>query len=222
MVLAFALLRTFPSMVMEYSISSFFLIMGMWSVMMVAMMLPGAAPMILVFAAVNRKRLESGRVFVPVWIFLSGYLLVWIAVAGIAALIQALLHSYAQVSMDMKLVSPVASAIVLMSAGAYQFTKLKEVCLKNCQMPFDFITGHWREGRSGALLMGLHHGLYCVGCCWVLMLLLFAAGIMNLALVAAIAAFVLLEKAVAGRAITKLSGILLIAGGAVYGAMALM
>ncbi len=182
----------------------------MWSIMMVAMMLPSALPMILVFAAVNKKRFADHRVFVPTWIFASGYLLVWILFACVAAFLQVMLSRYAVLSMDMKFFNPLIAGVVLIGAGVYQFTKLKEVCLKNCQTPFDFLTRRWREGKKGALYMGLHHGLFCVGCCWVLMLLLFVAGVMNLVWVALIALFVIVEKLIAKPQITKASGIMLI------------
>ena len=168
----------------------------MWSVMMMAMMLPSATPMILIFSTVNKKRFEQGNGFVPTWIFLSGYILVWIGFSIIATITQWLLHYFALLSSDLKLIDPVVSGIILIAAGAYQFTSIKNVCLKNCQTPLGFIMGNWRYGKRGALIMGLKHGLYCVGCCWVLMSLLFLAGIMNILWIALIAVFILIEKIV--------------------------
>jgi len=192
----------------------------MWAVMMVAMMLPGAAPMILVFTTVNRKRLtESGGArgapVVNTGVFVLGYLAVWSAFSAAAALAQWGLHSGALLSADAMRAAPVLGGAILLAAGVYQFAPLKYACLARCQSPLGFLLSEWREGRWGALLMGLRHGLFCLGCCWVLMLLLFAGGVMNLAWVGAIAGFVLLEKAIpAGRVVSWLGGGALLGWGA--------
>lgn len=185
----------------------------MWSVMMIAMMLPSAAPMILIFSTVNRKRQLSGTPFVPTWIFLSGYLLVWIGFSLIAAGAQWGLHNLSLISLGMKIINPLASGIVLIAAGVYQFTPIKDVCLKNCHSPLDFIMGNWQDGKPGALFMGLQHGKYCVGCCWAFMILLFVGGVMNLLWVAMIAIFVFIEKVVSHRS-SKFAGFLLVVWGA--------
>lgn len=186
----------------------------MWAVMMVAMMVPSATPMILVFAAVNRKRSDSETPVFRTGLFLLGYLLVWIAFSLGAALGQWGLHAAALISEAGVAVAPWLGGLLLVAAGVYQFTPLKEVCLSRCQSPFGFLLGEWREGPAGAVVMGLRHGAFCVGCCWVLMALLFVAGVMNLLWVAAIAAFVLVEKvAPLGRLVSRFAGALLIVWG---------
>ena len=172
----------------------FVLIFAMWAVMMVAMMLPSAAPMVLLFAAFNRRRREQQRPFVPTGVFLLGYLIVWTMFSLLATLAQWGLHNAALLSPMMTSTSPALGGALLIAAGVFQWTPLKNSCLAHCRTPLNFISTEWREGRTGALTMGLRHGAYCLGCCWVLMLLLFVTGVMNLVWIAVIAAFVLLEK----------------------------
>jgi len=166
----------------------------MWSVMMVAMMVPSAAPSVLTFARLQRHRELRQRPVAPTGVFLAGYLIVWTGFSLLAALGQWGLHAAGVHSARMSLTSPYVSAAVLAAAGLYQLTALKGSCLRHCRSPVNFLAAHWMEGRGGALAMGLHHGLYCVACCWLLMLILFVTGVMNLLWVAIIAAFVLLEK----------------------------
>ena len=180
----------------NWNINDVLALFVMWSVMMMAMMLPSATPMILIFSTINKKKNERGNGFVPTWTFLSGYILVWIGFSIIAVIIQWILHYFALMSSDFKLINPSVSGIVLIAAGVYQFTPIKNACLRHCQTPLGFIMGNWRYGKRGALIMGLKHGLYCVGCCWVLMSLLFLAGIMNILWIALIAVFILIEKIV--------------------------
>ena len=184
----------------------------MWAVMMVGMMVPSAAPLILAFANINRRRREVGNPYVPTVIFLSGYLLVWagFSVAATAAQIALVLAILASSSVDSSLIG----GVLLLAAGAFQLSPLKSVCLRHCRTPVGFITNDWREGRLGALLMGLHHGGYCLGCCWALMGLLFLLGVMNLLWIAALAAFVLVEKVVpAGEWVGRAAGVGLLAWG---------
>jgi predicted metal-binding membrane protein len=170
----------------------------MWSVMMVAMMTPSAAPMILMFATIHRRRAAEGRPAVPTAIFVLGYLVVWTAFSVAAALAQAGLHA----------------AALLVAAGLFQWTPLKRACLATCRSPMSFLMSSWREGRGGAFLMGVRHGLYCLGCCWALMALLFVAGVMNLLWVAALAVIVLVEKVVpAGDLVGRIAGVAMIAAG---------
>ena len=186
----------------------------MWAVMMVAMMLPAAAPMILVFATVNRKRREAPGTapYVNTTLFVLAYLAVWSAFSVAAALAQWGLHAAALLSGDAMQAAPLAGAVLLAAAGIYQLTPLKYACLARCQTPIGFLLGEWRDGNRGAIVMGLRHGLFCLGCCWVLMALLFVGGVMNLAWVAAIAAFVLMERVVpAGRLVSWTSGAALLA-----------
>ncbi len=172
----------------------FLLMFLMWAVMMVAMMLPSAAPMILLFAAVCRKQAAQGRTFAPVGVFVAGYLAVWSAFSLGATLLQWGLEQAALLSPMMVGTSPLLGGGLLVVAGLYQWSPLKQACLRHCRSPIHFIVHHRREGPGGAFVMGLEHGAFCVGCCWFLMGLLFVGGVMNLLWVAAIAAFVLIEK----------------------------
>jgi predicted metal-binding membrane protein len=197
---------------------------AMWTIMMVAMMLPSAAPMTLLFARVNRTRRAAAgsaagddpaaRPAVSTAVFVAGYLLVWTAFSALAALGQWVLQALALLSPHTLQVGPVLAGALLMAAGLYQMTPLKYACLARCQTPLGFLVTEWREGRRGALVMGLRHGAHCAGCCWLLMALLFAAGVMHLGWVAAIAAFVLLEKLLpAGRVAPLVTGGVLLAWG---------
>jgi predicted metal-binding membrane protein len=166
-----------------------------WTVMMAAMMLPAAAPMVLVFAAVHVKR-RGQPTFVPTWIFVTGYLLVWTAVGlAVYVLVQigkdlALRPSSASPSTG----TPIALGATLALAGLYQLTPLKRVCLTHCRSPLGFVLGHWREGRVGALQMGIRHGGYCLGCCWALFAVLVVAGIMSLAWMLLLTLIIFAEK----------------------------
>ena len=190
------------------------LLFVMWAVMMVAMMVPSASPLILMMAAANRKRRERDDPPVPTGLFLAGYLLVWTAFSAVATAVQWGLHATALLSPGMVSASGVLGGLLLLAAGIFQFTPLKQACLTHCRSPLGFLMGHWREGRAGAMRMGLEHGLYCVGCCWILMVLLFVAGVMNLLWVAVISLFVLAEKVLPrGELVGRLGGAgLLVAG----------
>jgi predicted metal-binding membrane protein len=186
----------------------------MWTEMMVAMMIPSAAPMILTFAMVQRKRRELERPFVPTGIFLLGYLVVWTGFSALAALAQWVLHAEALLSPMMVSTSPILGGGLLIVAGIFQWTPLKNACLTHCRSPLGFLMTDWREGRWGAFKMGLKHGAYCTGCCWILMALLFVAGVMNLWWIAIIAVLVLLEKvAPKGFWVGKIAGVFLAAWG---------
>ena len=192
------------------------LLLAMWWVMMIGMMLPSAAPMILTFASINQRRRQRGQPYVPTALFTSGYLVAWGGFSIAATLAQAGLERVGLLApMAMKTTSPLLAASLLIAAGLYQVTPLKEVCLSHCRSPFDFVINHWRDGSGGALSMGFSHGLYCLGCCWVLMALLFVVGAMDLLWVAGFAAFVLVEKLMpAGLWIARVGGGVLIAWGA--------
>ncbi len=194
-----------------WSALDFWLMFLMWAVMMVGMMAPSAAPMILLFANVQRKSREKGGPFIPTGAFLSGYLIAWTAFSLAAAAAQWALDQTALLSPMMASASPWLGGALLIAAGVYQLTPLKNACLAHCRAPLHFISHHWRPGPSGALRMGAEHGAFCVGCCWALMGLLFVAGVMNLIWVAVIAGFVLLEKvAPFGPRAGRWSGALLI------------
>ena len=182
----------------------------MWIVMMIAMMLPSVTPVILLFANVSRRRRLQGVLATSASVFALGYLLAWTGYAVLAALAQSLLHSAALLSPAMASRSPLLGGGLLMLAGVYQWLPLKGACLSHCRSPLGFFSTEWREGVSGALLMGLRHGTYCVGCCWALMALLFVAGVMNLLWVVVIAGFVLAEKVMPnGRLLGRITGVLL-------------
>ena len=183
----------------------------MWGVMMIAMMLPSAVPMLLLFSSVQRKRRAQGAAVVPTGLFAAGYLLIWLAWSGLAAALQWALQGLLLLSPHLMTTSTLLGAGFVLMAGLYQFTPWKDACLVQCQSPLAFLLTKWREGPRGTLRMGLHHGAYCVGCCWALMALLFVGGVMDLLWVAGLAVFVLLEKAVArGPWISRVSGVALI------------
>ena len=198
----------------SWGVADFGIMYVMWLVMMIAMMAPSAAPMLLMFASLNRRRQEQEAPYVPTVIFLAGYVLVWgafslAATAGNWGLHQASLLS----SMMGASTSAYLGGALLLAAGVFQWTPLKFACLKQCRTPMGFLMTSWREGQRGALRMGLDHGAYCLGCCWALMLLLFVLGVMNLVWIAALAVFVLAEKvAPFGERVqwvSRISGVLL-------------
>jgi len=187
----------------------------MWTVMMVAMMVPSAAPMILAFVTVNQRRQAANRPFVPVAIFLLGYLAVWTAFSAAATLAEWALHQAAMLSTTMTATSPALNGGLLIAAGVFQWTPMKRACLKGCRSPLSFLMSEWRDGAGGAFVMGIRHGAYCVGCCWFLMALLFVAGVMNLLWVAVIALFVLAEKiSPKGELLARVAGVGLVIAGA--------
>ena len=190
------------------------LLFVMWAVMMTAMMVPAAAPMVLTFAAVQRKRREQDRAAVPTVVFLLGYAVVWTAYAAAAALAQWRLHEADLLSATMATTSARLGGVLFLVAGVFQWTPLKQACLAKCRSPLSFVMTEWRDGRAGAFVMGMRHGAFCVACCWALMALLFVAGVMNLLWVAALAIFVLAERVVpGGPAVSRIAGALLLVAG---------
>jgi len=185
----------------------------MWNVMMIGMMLPSAAPLMLMVVGTYRRRGPGARGMTTA--FVTGYLVAWTAFSAAAALMQTALHQAALLSPGMASRSPVLAGGILLIAGTYQWLPLKNACLTRCRSPLDFLSREWKEGPAGALSMGLRHGLFCVGCCWALMALLFVAGVMNLVWVAAIAGFVLVEKLMRhGAAAGRVAGIVFFVWGA--------
>ena len=179
---------------------------AMWAIMMVGMMIPSAAPMILLYALVLRQRFPDVSVVRRTSFFLAGYLLVWAGFSMVATSAQWGLEQLALLSPMMTTTNAMFAGAVLIIAGAYQWTPYKDVCLKHCREPVWFLSELWRDGDGGALRMGIGHGGYCLGCCWALMGLLFVGGVMNLLCVAAVAAFVLFEKVMPfGKSMGKLS-----------------
>jgi predicted metal-binding membrane protein len=166
----------------------------MWAVMMMAMMVPTAVPMTLVYAAVARKAAAQHNPVAPTFVFVAGYVIAWTLFAVGATVAQRAMDQAALLSPMMVSKSTVLGATVLIAAGMYQLTPYKRACLRHCRAPAHFLSRYWRSGTVGALRMGLRLGAYCLGCCWILMALLFLGGVMNLLWIAAIAAFVLLEK----------------------------
>ncbi len=183
----------------------------MWWVMMVAMMLHSAAPMILLFSSVAKRSSRPGSTA----LFVSGYILIWGGFSVLATLIQWQLTQIGLLD-GMRANSQMLAGLLLLVAGIYQLTPAKNACLKHCQSPLQFVTEHWRPGPRGALEMGLRHGGYCLGCCWALMALLFVGGVMNLAWIGGLAAYVLIEKVIPQSRYSGLvSACLLITAGAV-------
>jgi predicted metal-binding membrane protein len=186
----------------------------MWIVMMVAMMLPSASPMLLLYTKTLNARLGEAAILPRSALFVGGYLAAWTGFSLVAAALQWELHAAALLSPMMVSTHALLGSGLLIAAGVYQWTPLKQSCLRRCRSPLGFLLTEWREGATGAFVMGLRHGLFCVGCCWALMALLFVTGVMNLVWVAAIAVFVLIEKiAPAGAWIARGSGAMMIAYG---------
>jgi predicted metal-binding membrane protein len=185
-----------PSMVhmRTWTATEFGLRLVMWAVMMVAMMLPTAVPMTLVYAAVARKARTQDSPVAPTFVFVAGYLAIWALFSVAATAAQRSLEQWALLSPKMVSASPVLGGALLLGAGVYELTPYKHACLQQCRAPAHFISRHWRSGAAGAFRMGLGLGAYCLGCCWILMGLLFVGGVMNLLWIAAIALFVLIEK----------------------------
>src|SRR5436305_3466803 len=204
------------------SLGSGLVVFAMWAVMMAAMMLPSVAPVTLLVANIARQRAAKGGAFgAGTALFVLGYLVVWVGFAGLATLLQWGLDEAGLLSDTMALANRLVAAAVLVAAGVYQITPLKEACLRHCRSPLDFLLFHWREGGLAALKSGVGHGAYCLGCCWMLMALLFVGGIMNLAWIAAIALLVLIEKTLPGGSwMGRVVGAVLVAWGAVALAMA--
>ncbi len=197
-----------------WSGSKLILMFVMWWVMMAGMMLPGAIPMILTFATVNRRRRERGQAHLPSAVFAAGYLIAWGVFSLGATLAQWRLDQAALLLPSMKIGSTLFGAALWVSAGVYQWTPLKRACLANCRSPIDFVVNRWRDGWLGALRMGVEHGAYCLGCCALLMALLFVGGVMNLLWVAVLAVLILIEKLLpAGERVARVGGALMIAFG---------
>ncbi|MGH6833975.1 MAG: DUF2182 domain-containing protein [Methylocella sp.] len=192
-------------------------VFAMWAVMMVAMMTPSAAPMILIYARVGRQASTQNKPFAATGWFATGYFLTWLGFSLVATMAQWALERTALLDPMMAGTSHVFGGIVLIAAGVYQWTPLKDTCLTQCQSPLLFIHLHggFHRTRWASLPLGLRHGAHCVGCCWALMALLFVGGVMNLLWIATISAFVLIEKIVpVGRLISRIAGVGFVAAGA--------
>jgi predicted metal-binding membrane protein len=179
-----------------WSAIEFAFVFAMWAVMMVGMMTPSAAPMLLMYARVGRQAKNEGKPFAATGWFAAGYFTTWLGFSLAATLVQWGIERAALLDSQMASASSVLGGIVLIAAGIYQWTPLKNVCLVQCQTPLQFLMryGGFRSDLAGSLMLGLRHGAYCVGCCWVLMALLFVGGVMNALWIALLALLVLLEK----------------------------
>jgi predicted metal-binding membrane protein len=196
--------------------ADFWFMLLMWIIMMIGMMLPSAAPVVLLYARVGRQAASSGRPFAATGWFAAGYLLAWAGYSVAATFAQWMLERLALLTPMMTATSGVFSGIVLIAIGAYQWTALKYACLSQCQAPLTFIQRHggFRPDALGSLRLGVRHGAYCVVCCWALMALLFVGGVMNVLWIAGIAVLVLLEKVIpAGHLIPRLAGVAFIIAG---------
>lgn len=189
---------------------------GMWIVMMLAMMTPAVLPVLLTYWRMDRRGSRAAH-GADTWhglLFVFGYLGVWSAAGGVFAVLQWLLHRGAMLDAHVMQARPMLSAGLLVAAGVYQLTPVKASCLSFCQSPFTFLLGHWRDGPRGAILMGAALGFYCLGCCWALMLLMFAGGVMSVGMMALLSALILAERLLPlGRLAATLPGLALIAGG---------
>lgn len=198
-----------PSLLIKFSTA-----FAMWALMMAGMMLPSAAPTILLYAGIARKNRQQQQIFPATSIFVTGYLLCWTAFSAAAAILQVILSEMALLSPMLVSVNAVMSGALLTVAGVYQWLPIKDKCLQICRSPLAFVTMRWRPGNLGAFRMGLENGVFCVGCCWPLMLLLFVAGVMNLLWVAVITAFIFIEKLLPhGKLTSRFAGIGLISFG---------
>ncbi|HEY2444961.1 MAG TPA: DUF2182 domain-containing protein [Rhizomicrobium sp.] len=199
-----------------WTASHFLFLFAMWAVMMVGMMTPSAAPMILIYSQVARQAGTLGRPFAPAGWFALGYLSCWLLFALAASGAQYGLEHASLLTPMMAVASRYFGGAVLIVAGAYQWTPLKESCLAQCRAPLSFVQRHggFQSGIAGSLRLGALHGLYCIGCCWALMAILFVAGIMSLVWIAMLMIFVLAEKVVpGGRILTRLAGLAAIGAG---------
>lgn len=196
----------------RWTIPNTLAIYAMWAVMMAAMMLPSALPMVLMFLSMGKRGGDTARGHG----FVGAYLCVWLAFSAAATAAQWLLQWLDWVNPMLVSTSAVLTGVLLLIAGSYQFSSLKRICLSRCRTPFAFLLGEWRDGVAGAFRMGIRHGLFCMGCCWALMALLFVGGVMNLAWIAALSLAVAMEKLLpGGERIATALGVVLIAVGSI-------
>lgn len=197
-----------------FSANAFMALFAMWAVMQVAMMSPSAVPMTLAFTKLDRYKNADRSPYFTTAVFFIGYLVVWALYSVFAALIQWQLNSWALLTPTGASASPYLAGVILIGAGLFQFSQLKQSCLNHCRSPLPYLMANWTDGAFGAFKMGFQHGIFCVGCCWVLMALLFVAGVMNLIWMAVITVFVLIEKvAPRGDLFGKFAGYLFLAWG---------
>jgi predicted metal-binding membrane protein len=199
-----------------WGVTSFAIVASMWSAMTLAMMLPSAAPMILTYAEIAEAAARKGERIVSPFVIAAGYMLVWLGFAMAATLAQFAFTRATLLNASMTPASGLFSGALFITAGAYQFSALKHACLTQCQRPFPFFFTHWASTPRGVFRLGLMQGLYCLGCCWAMMLLMFALGVMNVIWMAALGAVMTLEKIGAGKRFTHALGVMLIVAGAAF------
>jgi predicted metal-binding membrane protein len=190
------------------------LLWAMWAAMMAGMMLPTITPLLLLYARAMRTRTDVANASARIYAMAAGYVVVWAAFSVGATILQRVLGEASWLTVMMEPASSRIAAVLLFIAGAYQLTPLKAACLRGCRSPITALTTRWREGAIGAFRMGVSHGMYCLGCCWALMLLLFAGGVMNLAVILVLTAWVVIEKlAPFGEHTARAGGVFLLAAG---------
>ncbi|GIU04129.1 hypothetical protein TUM4261_03450 [Shewanella sp. c952] len=200
--------------VQQWQLYDIVMLFLMWAIMMAGMMLPSAAPVILLVEKLNQQRKRRHNSYAPSLYFMLGYLLAWSFYSAIITLVQYALHHLSLLNSMMVSANSTFTAILLLIAGVYQFTPLKQACLSQCRSPISFISTQWREGVTGAIWMGFKHGQTCLGCCWFLMALLFATGVMNLKWILLLTLLVMLEKLLPfGEISSRIIGVILIASG---------
>lgn len=206
-----ALCRPLPDVV--WSASAVAIVASMWSAMTLAMMLPSAAPMIMTYAGIADTAARKSERIVSPFVLAGGYMAVWLVFSVIATLAQIAFTRATLIDASTQSASGLFSGAVFIAAGAYQFSKLKHACLTRCQQPFPFFFANWATTTSGVFRLGLKQGLYCLGCCWAMMMVMFAVGVMNIIWMVALGAVMTSEKMITGRRFTHMVGILLIVGG---------
>ncbi len=182
-----------------------------WVVMMIAMMFPTAAPMILLFNKIHSQKRHNNQTFVPTWIFISAYLLIWTLFGVLAYIVAVIMQNLTNQSVFLSSNATRIGGVIIILAGVYQFSPLKKVCLSKCRTPLGFIMNSWRDGYLGSFIMGLKHGMYCLGCCWLLFVILFPLGIMNVTVMVLLTLLIFAEKSLPiGQKISRLAAFALI------------
>ena len=205
-----------PLAMSVWSVSGFAIVALMWAAMTLAMMLPSAAPMILTYAEIADTAARKGERIVSPFVLAAGYTLVWLGFAAVATLTQYAFTRAAFLDSGMQSASGLFSGAIFIGAGVYQFSALKHACLKQCQSPFPFFFANWATTPRGVFRLGVKQGLYCLGCCWAMMLVMFAVGVMNVIWMAALGVVMTIEKIGTGRRFTYVVGVALIVGGAAF------
>lgn len=197
-----------------FSVSNGFLYVVLWGVMMVAMMFPAMAPIVGLFRSIAQRKQEEGLPFTPAWVFVAGYVMLWTLTGSVGYAADLAIQSLPEQFPILRTYGMVIGGLTLVGAGIYQLTPLKYLCLSQCRSPLGFLLSSWQDGNHGAFRMGVQHGLYCLGCCWSLMVVLFVVGTMNLIWMGILSAIIFTEKIVPhGVEMGKASGIVLIAFG---------